>query len=131
MNMMSFARCTERLFPVLLGALLLFAPAAGQSTQAADTDKAIRHLMDYVARSNLTFIRNASTYTSAEAAEHMNNKYLHFKEDIKTAEDFIELCATRSMLSGKPYFIIDKEGNRIRTSEWLKSELAAYRDQRQ
>lgn len=121
----------ERLLAAMLAAVFLITPGAGLSTKTGDTDKAVQHLMNYVSESGLTFIRNSSSYTSTEAAEHMNNKYQHFKADIKTAEDFIELCATKSIMSGKPYLIIDKQGNEIRTSEWLKAELAAYRGRSQ
>ena len=101
---------------VLLTAWLLVMPAAVHSTQNDDTDQAIRHLVNYVSGSGLVFVRNSSTYTSGEAAEHMNKKYQHFKADIRTAEDFIELCASKSILSGKPYLVIDRDGNKVRTS---------------
>jgi hypothetical protein len=121
----------EHLLAALLTAFLMIMPTAGQSAQRGDTDKAVQHLMNYVSGSGLTFIRNSSSYTSTEAAEHMNKKYQHFKTDIKTAEDFITLCATKSILSGKPYLLIDKEGHEVRTSEWLKTELATYRNRPQ
>jgi hypothetical protein len=57
----------------------------------------------------------------------MGNKYRHFKEDIKTAEDFIERCASRSLLSGKSYLVINEQGEQVRTSEWLEAALAEYR----
>ena len=122
---------TERLLTAMLVMVLLILPGIGLGAKTGDTDKAVRHLMNYVSESGLTFIRNSSTYTAIEAAEHMSNKYRHFKADIKTAEDFIDLCATKSIMSGKPYLIIDKQGNEIRTSEWLRAELAAYRGRTQ
>ena len=87
---------------------------------------AIQYLLDYVTRSDLTFIRNSSTYTSAEAADHMNKKYQHFSDEIKTPEDFIRLCASRSLLSGKPYTVITGQGKKVPTSEWLKGVLSDY-----
>ena len=57
----------------------------------------------------------------------MHKKYRHFRQDIETAEDFIERCASRSLLSGKPYLVINEQGEQIRTSEWLKAELLSYR----
>jgi hypothetical protein len=56
----------------------------------------------------------------------MKKKYRYFREDIATAEDFIELCATKSLLSGEPYLVIDRQGNESRTSDWLRAELAAW-----
>jgi hypothetical protein len=72
-------------------------------------------------------MRNAHGHTPQEAATHLEKKYRYFRDDIETPEDFIELCATRSLLSGKPYRVIDRQGNTTSTSDWLKAELAAYR----
>ena len=112
---------------VHLAVLLLLLPSLLRGEQIDTVDKTVLHLINQVSESDLTFIRNADKYTSAEAAEHMNNKYQHFREDIKTAEDFIELCASRSLLSGKPYIVINEQGEQVRTSEWFQAELADYR----
>ena len=87
----------------------------------------IQHLMAYVAESGLTFVRNGRRYSPLEAAEHMDNKYRHFMDEIRTPEDFILLCATESLLTGEPYLIIDEQGVEMKTSEWLKEELYRYR----
>ena len=112
---------------VALSVFLLLTPGQSRGEPTARIDQAIQHLMAYVAGSDLTFIRNAERHTSIDAAEHMNKKYQHFKDDIETPEDFIELCATESLLSGDPYLIIDAQGNEIRTSDWLRTELDIYR----
>ena len=87
------------LIGMTLSAFLLLASGSGRGEPTVKTDQAIQHLMAYVAGSGLTFIRNAERHTSIDAAEHMNKKYQHFKDDIETPEDFIELCATKSLLS--------------------------------
>lgn len=48
-------------------------------------------------------------------------------DKIKAPEDFIELCASRSLLSGKPYLVINEKGEKISASEWLRTELVVYR----
>ena len=50
------------------------------------------------------------------------------RDEIDTPEEFIELCATRSLLSGKPYQVINKHGETVDTSEWLTAELNEYRN---
>ena len=97
-------------------------------TLVIDGEKTVLHLIDHVAESGLTFIRNNDSYTAAEAARHMNKKYQHFRKDINTAEDFIERCASRSLLSGKAYLVINEQNEHVRTSEWLELELADYRE---
>ena len=106
---------------------LLLAPGQSRGEPSARIGQTIQHLIAYVAGSGLTFIRNAELHTSIDAAAHMNKKYQHFKDDIDTPEDFIELCATKSLLSGDPYLIIDAKGNQIRTSDWLRTELDLHR----
>jgi len=120
-------RCMALPSAVTLVVLFLLTPCLLRGEQINAVDKTVQHLVSHVSGSGLTFIRNTDKYTSVEAAEHMNNKYRHFREDIKTAEDFIERCASKSLLSGKPYLVINERGKQVRTSEWLLAELADYR----
>ena len=112
---------------VSLTVLFLLLPCPLRGEQSNPVDSTVRHLIRHVSESGLIFIRNADRHTSSEAAEHMNKKYGHYRRDIETAEDFIELCASRSLLSGQPYFVINEQGEQIRTSEWLQAELVNYR----
>ena len=111
---------------IMLVLALLLATGPAGSTPSEATEQTIQHLIGYVSGSGLTFVRNASEYTPQEAAEHMLKKYRHFHDDIETAEDFIELCATKSLLSGKLYLVIDRQGNQHPTGDWLRTELAAW-----
>jgi hypothetical protein len=62
-----------------------------------------------------------------DAAQHIKTKYEHSKGDINTAEAFIERCATRSLISGKPYFVQCAENLKKPTADWLMTELTNYR----
>lgn len=109
--------------------LLLMAglPGIATSSTSAGVEMTIQHLLDYVNSSELTFVRNGNDYTSVEAAEHMHKKYRHFMEKIRTPEDFIRLCATKSLISGQPYKVITVTGEEVPTGLWLTDELANYR----
>lgn len=107
-------------------AVLLLAAGPASSQPSVQDEQAIQHLIAYVSGSDLRFVRNAREYTPPEAAAHMGKKYRHFRDDIVTANDFIELCATKSLLSGKPYLVIDRQGQEYRSSDWLRAELAAW-----
>ena len=115
---------------VSLAVLFLLLPCLLRGEQIDSVDSTVRHLIRHVSESGLIFIRNAEKHTSMQAAEHMNKKYRHFRQDIETAEDFIERCASRSLLSGKPYLVINEQGEQIRTSKWLKAELLNYRSRK-
>ena len=116
---------------VVLAVCLVLATGPARSAPTAQIEQMIQHLIGTVSGSDLTFVRNASEYTPDEAAAHMQKKYRHFRDKIETPEDFIELCATRSLLSGKSYLVIDRQGNTLRTSDWLRGELAAWQTRSQ
>ena len=112
---------------IALTAVFLLLASHVYGGQVARLDATVQHLITLVAQSGLTFIRNDVRYTGKEASEHMRKKYMHFRDKIKAPEDFIELCASRSLLSGRPYLVINEKGGKISASEWLRTELAMYR----
>ena len=98
------------------------APATGDK----NTQQAVSYLMDVVANSHLTFIRNGKKYSGEEAAKHMMDKYKYYKSQVESPEDFIRLCASKSLLSGKPYLVETADGV-VPTRQWLTQILAQYR----
>jgi len=106
---------------VALVALLTVSPA-----RADPFDDEIAHLIDFVRHSPCIFIRNGSEYAGGEAADHIRAKYDHFKDEIKTVEDFIARAASKSLLSGKPYEV-RCDGKTIPAADWIRAEDAAYR----
>jgi hypothetical protein len=115
--------------PFLLATLLLImlVPTALAAQQTENLDTTVNYLISYVRESDVTFERNATRYSGAEAAQHIDSKYRHFRDDIDTPEKFIELCATGSLMTGKPYFIITAQGEQLPSSDWLHTVLAHYR----
>jgi hypothetical protein len=111
--------------------MLLLAASPASSQPSAQDEQAIQHLIAFVSGSDLRFVRNTTEYPPTEAAAHMENKYRHFRDDIETADDFIELCATKSLLSGKLYLVIDRQGQERLSSDWLRAELAAWQSRSQ
>ncbi len=92
-----------------------------------DLNETIGHLLDFVANSDCAFIRNGSLYNSKEAAAHIKVKYDYFQKEIKTAEDFIRLAASKSEFSGRPYLVRTKDGYEMETADWLGEALKNYR----
>jgi len=58
---------------------------------------------------------------------HLQRKYDHFKDEIKTPEDFIWLSASKSLISGKPYMVKTKTGQLMKSETWLLEALESYR----
>jgi hypothetical protein len=93
--------------------------------ESENTQQVIEFLINTVAQSHLTFIRNGQSHTCDEAADHIRQKYDYFRPKIKSPEDFIGLCASKSMLSGKPY-LVETEQGRIPVEKWLSEKLAEH-----
>ncbi|HEY3306173.1 MAG TPA: DUF5329 family protein [Candidatus Binatia bacterium] len=109
-----------------LGESLISAQPAALDNDLSPT---VAYLIDFVANSDVTFIRNGKAHTSREAAKHMRDKYGHFKKEVKTPEDFIRLAASKSEISGQPYLVRTKDGKEIKAAEWLGKALNEYRQQ--
>jgi hypothetical protein len=105
-----------------VGAILVLPPQALALSMNAEID----HLLDFIAASHCTFIRNGVAYGGAQAADHIKDKYEYYREDIRSTEDFIAMAATRSALSGRPY-LVQCGGNTMPAADWLKQELATLR----
>jgi hypothetical protein len=71
------------------------------------------------------FIRNGTEHNGKEAAEHLRMK-LQNALVIKTADDFIRLCASKSSISGKPYMIRLTDGKTIKSEEYFREKLKEY-----
>ena len=111
----------------LLVALVFLSMSAGQMAAAESLDDSIKFLLDYVAKSDATFIRNRQTHTPQEAANHIKAKYEHFKNEIKTPEDFIRLSAAKSLLTGQPYLVRTRDGKEMHLDQWLTQALKEHR----
>jgi hypothetical protein len=98
----------------------------GQLLPAESLDDSINYLLDYVANSNATFIRNGQAHTPQEAANHIKAKYEHFKNEIKTPQDFIRLSASKSLLTGQPYLVRTADGKEMRLDAWLTAALEKH-----
>src|SRR5208337_4692069 len=87
-------------------------------SQRENTEKVIAYLIDQVAKSHLTFTRNGTEYSSQEAADHIRNKYEYFNSQIKSPEDFIRVCASKSLVSSEPYLVTTAQG-KVPVEKWL------------
>ena len=95
-------------------------------TLAASPEAEIDHLLNFIAASPCAFIRNGVAYDSAQAVDHIKDKYDYYRSDIRSAEDFIALAATKSAMSGKPY-LVECDGTIEPAADWITRELAAFR----
>jgi hypothetical protein len=113
----------------LLLALVLAFGFVAHTFATESLEQTVGYLIDYVGKSNVTFIRNGVSHTPAEAVDHIKAKYEHFKSEIKTPEDFIRLAASKSLQTGKPYLVRTPDGKEMHLDAWLTDALKHHRDQ--
>ena len=72
------------------------------------------------------FIRNGSEYDARAASGHLRRKLKIAGDRVKTAEDFIAYCASKSSISGEPYEIRLTDGTTMRAEAFFRSKLKEF-----
>ncbi|MCP1496381.1 hypothetical protein J2Y86_001088 [Pseudomonas migulae] len=100
----------------------------GQVQATPQATQEIKGLLDFVEHSECQFVRNGSEYPGPRARAHLEKKlnYLEGKNMVNSAEDFIDLAATKSSMSGRTYEVRCPVGVEP-ASTWLKRELQRQR----
>ena len=108
---------------LLVSSLLMSAAVMARADQA---ETEINYLLDYVAASGCTFVRNGDAHDSADAADHLRMKYDRGERYADTAENFIDRLATESSWSGDPYTVTCGQVTEP-SGAWLHRALDTYR----
>ncbi len=108
-----------RKFLGLLFILLFVSPAIAEDLTE---QQKIEVLLDTLASSDITFVRNGEAHDGAYARQHLEEKLKETK-DINTAEDFISKVASVSSHTGTPYLVKFKDGTTIEAGKWLHDQL--------
>ena len=99
----------------LITTMLITIPSMAEDPLASRINTLILTIED----SSCHFIRNGKTYTPVESVAHIKKKYKYFKKDIDSIDKFIELSASKSLISGKPYHVLCDNGQRQVSATWL------------
>jgi len=86
-------------------------------------------LLDQLQASACEFNRNGSWYSAADAKAHLLRKldYLEGKSMVQTAQQFIELGASKSSSTGQPYWVKCAGAPAQESRQWLTDKLKALR----
>jgi hypothetical protein len=110
---------------------IVLALTLAAATTCADVPPAqqaeVEHLIEYLEHSTCVMLRNGTAYDASEGARHVRRKYAHFRDEIRTTEDFIDRAATRSLVTGLAYRVRCPGQPERPAADWLRDELAAYR----
>ena len=74
----------------------------------------------------VTFIRNGSEYDAKKAADHLRLKLKMAGNRVKTAEDFIRLCGSKSSVSGEAYLLRFPDGTTVHAEVFFRERLKAF-----
>ena len=109
-----------------LSLMIMMCHVQAQTTPQAAQE--IQDLLDFVEHSECRFVRNGSEYPSVQARVHLEKKlnYLEGKNMVSSAEDFINLGATKSSVTGTAYEVRCPTGVQP-ASTWLTTELKRQR----
>ena len=84
----------------------------------------IERLIQFVEHhKEMTFIRNGTEHSSADAGKFLRGKLESVGHDARTAREFIDQIASKSSMSGEPYQIKFADGRTMLASQFLGDEL--------
>ena len=99
------------------------------SGSLSEQDK-IRYLLERVAGSKETFVRNGEVYDGPQARLWLLYKLGHWVNGVKTADDFIARVASYSQKTGEPYVVEFSDGKNYSLKTVLSYELSAFKKNR-
>ena len=115
---------------VVLAAVCLAAPLRAEPVPAP-VQAEVRTLLERLAASDCRFKRNGSWHGAAEARDHLQRKYAYLAERdaIGSTEQFIDRAASRSSVSGRPYWVQCAGNDPVQSGRWLTTLLRTLRAQ--
>ena len=122
-------RLTNRCGLIMVAVLLLLTLCSGTACALSDLEtKRIDYLIVSVETLNgAKFVRNGKEYDGKKAASHLRLKLKNTADRVQSAEDFIQICASKSYLSGKPYLIVFPDGKTMTSEEFFRQKLKGYK----
>lgn len=123
MPALQFYRRSKQLKLILGFALVITTISSLSAAPSAREKQRIDALIAAVEKSGLIFIRNGSEHSAADAASHMRLKFNNAGNRINTAEQFIDYLASKSSITGSPYFLKFPDGRTEKAGIWLHRKL--------
>jgi hypothetical protein len=113
-----------RLFAVLFFLVCLATPAWGRDD--IEQQKIAYLITSVETLEDATFVRNGESYDAEQAADHLRVKLRYAGNRVRTAADFIAICATESSISGIKYEIRFRDGRTVDSATFLHGKLTEY-----
>ena len=113
----------------LLAAFLIVAVTSSHAALPEPAKAEILSLLGALQNSGCEFNRNGTWYSGADARAHLQKKldYLDGKNMVNSTEQFVELGASTSSMSGKPYLVRCAGNAPVESASSLTAELKQLR----
>jgi hypothetical protein len=112
---------------IVLVSLVVVRAYAQDSREAAK----IQYLIASIeALEEAKFIRNGREYDARSASNHLRLKLKNAGDRVRTAEDFIKFCGSKSSMTGKPYLIRFTDGTAVKAEAFFRNKLMAFAQDR-
>lgn len=113
----------------LIALALLLAPSLAAAAPPPAVEREIEGLFAALERSGCRFSRNGTWYEAPRARDHLRRKYAYLRDRdaVRSAEQFIELAATKSSMTGRPYQVRCGAAAAQPSRVWFERELARLR----
>lgn len=116
----------------LARSMALVAALTASAAFAAPSEKAtaeIDYLRNQLSASGCKFERNGKWYDAVDAGKHIDRKYRYLldRDQVASAEQFIERAASRSSATGKAYRVRCGNGPALDGARWFTQELLRHR----
>ena len=108
-------------FPVVPFLIAVF---SANFAKAAEIEDNVERLIVNLVESNCGFIRNGEIHSPEESMVHVRRKFNHFRDEISSVAEFIELSATNSLLSGKIYRVQCGNMKPLPAAEWMRQQAS-------
>jgi hypothetical protein len=116
--------------PIFLAALVLLLVVRAYAQDSREAAK-IRYLLESVeGLEGAKFIRNGKAYDARSASNHLRLKLKNAGDRVRTAEDFIKFCGSKSSMTGVPYLIKLADGTTVKAEEFFRKKLMAFAQDR-
>ncbi len=120
----------KRYIPALFIILILMVVVNAYARDSREAAK-IQHLIASVeALEGATFIRNGKAYDARSASNHLRLKLKNAGDRVKTAEDFIKYCGSKSSMTGVPYLIKFADGTTVKAEIFFRKKLMTFAQDR-
>jgi hypothetical protein len=109
--------------------IALWCCAAFADPTQAPVRAEIRDLLSKLSVSGCQFNRNGTWFSASDAEGHLLRKlkYIEARSTVQSTERFVELAASKSSSSGKPYLVKCGSRSPVESRQWLHDQLASMR----